>query len=449
MAEIRRASVSNSSDPRPDYGLYVGLLFGIASIFFFVLQSNGVEVNWITSAIIYAVCTVGVVWTTLRHALPHRGKGRYAAVAGLVMVCVAVGSIGTFKQYRKEHPRDNAAAPAPYDPNRGTRLAVSLGPVGITGKSVPVTEAALILQNMGDVVDQHVYIHMFTPTSIRSIKIDSPARVQVVNGGPGSTGPGGDKGLELSVPELLPHESRIIRVALAPMSLGDISISLSSDRCGKDCRSGIGIVRAEIGTVQDASETGQSKPMRDIPKAKPDAGTMPTATTTPRPTTPKQQTCEVGSICNQDSPVQAPQTVNNFKDPPPRILGFSQEYLPPVPPFTVPYNAPGRDMLASQYNASLGFERANKMMTSAPGLKLTFHVSTPFPTPDFSISCDHPCAVSSESFTAFGGNTFSATNQVPAILTPGVGVVITVRSTDRDNPATSATVVPYVAPPAQ
>lgn len=113
---------------KPDYGLYVGILFGFISIFFFVLQSNGVEVNWLWSVAIYTVCTIGIVWTTLTHAFPP-GKtsiGRYAVAVALVLLCAFLGSIGTVKQYRREHaPRESPqpsppatqAAPAPSQPS--------------------------------------------------------------------------------------------------------------------------------------------------------------------------------------------------------------------------------------------------------------------------------------------------------------------------------------------
>lgn len=75
MAELHQdPRVPTSPHHKPDYGLYVGLLFGFVSVFFFVLQSNGVEVNWFWSAAIYALCTAGVVWTTLKHALPAEGR---------------------------------------------------------------------------------------------------------------------------------------------------------------------------------------------------------------------------------------------------------------------------------------------------------------------------------------------------------------------------------------
>ena len=104
--------VSNQEEPpnkKPDHGLFVGILFGVFSIFFFVLQSNGVEVNWLWSAALYAFCTIAVVWTTLRHALPGKGRmSRIAVILLLVLICIVLGSIGTVKQYRKEHPLDTS-----------------------------------------------------------------------------------------------------------------------------------------------------------------------------------------------------------------------------------------------------------------------------------------------------------------------------------------------------
>lgn len=115
------ASPPAPSGQKPDYGLFVGILFGIASIFFFVLQSDGVEVNWLWSVAIYAACTIGVVWTTAKHALPGKGKAtRYTVTSILVLLCVALGSIGTVKQYHKEHSAvvEKPSSPVPVsDPS--------------------------------------------------------------------------------------------------------------------------------------------------------------------------------------------------------------------------------------------------------------------------------------------------------------------------------------------
>jgi hypothetical protein len=95
----------------PDYGLFVGILFGIVSIFFFVLQSNGVEVNWIVSAAIYLFCTIAVVWTLLTHALPGKRKASVLAGVPVAALCVILGSVGTLKQFSKEHPTRTPLGP--------------------------------------------------------------------------------------------------------------------------------------------------------------------------------------------------------------------------------------------------------------------------------------------------------------------------------------------------
>jgi hypothetical protein len=129
MGEAEQDSLDNS--PKPDRGLYIGILFGVVSILFFVLQSNGVEVNWLTSAAIYVFCVVAVVWTTLRHALPGRGFISYWVAAGLAILFLCLGSIGTYRQYRKEHPKESPMAvgkptaipytsPVPPSPKRKT-----------------------------------------------------------------------------------------------------------------------------------------------------------------------------------------------------------------------------------------------------------------------------------------------------------------------------------------
>jgi hypothetical protein len=169
----------------------------------------------------------------------------------------------------------------------------------------------------------------------------------------------------------------------------------------------------------------------------------------PQATTPApQQHCETGSICNQDSPVKAPQTVNNFKEPPPpTVVPLAQTYLPPIPPFVPPSNLAENMQAVIEYNNSLGVERGAKAFTSAPGLELTFHVSSMFPDPDFRVGCDQPCRITSIST---GGRDRSGNSRrssgVPSPLTPGTEVTITVRSLNGE-PLKNATVIPIITPP--
>jgi hypothetical protein len=96
-----------------DYGLFVGILSVVISVIVFSLQSNGVEVNWIASIVIYASCATAAAWTTLRHALPGKSLLIRSSVTGLLLtVCLVSGSIGTVKQYQKEHSVSVAISPS-------------------------------------------------------------------------------------------------------------------------------------------------------------------------------------------------------------------------------------------------------------------------------------------------------------------------------------------------
>lgn len=90
-----------------DIPFFVSVLSLAAAIFFFVLQANGVDVNWEISGSIYILCALVGVWTTLQHALPGRSWNiRYGVASLLFVVCVVLGSIGTITQYKKEHTPD-------------------------------------------------------------------------------------------------------------------------------------------------------------------------------------------------------------------------------------------------------------------------------------------------------------------------------------------------------
>ena len=115
-----------ATNRKPDVGLFVGIFSGIAGLFFFVLQANGVEVNWLWSLLIYLLCTGGAVWTALAHALPSKGRWiKWTIGTLLALLCLTLGSIGTFKQYKKEHLPKSAEAsaglPAPTSSNQTQR----------------------------------------------------------------------------------------------------------------------------------------------------------------------------------------------------------------------------------------------------------------------------------------------------------------------------------------
>ena len=50
--------------------MFLGIIGFLGGPFLFVLQANGVEMNWFISAFIYAVCLVICIWTFVSHAAP-------------------------------------------------------------------------------------------------------------------------------------------------------------------------------------------------------------------------------------------------------------------------------------------------------------------------------------------------------------------------------------------
>jgi hypothetical protein len=197
---------------------------------------------------------------------------------------------------------------------------------------------------------------------------------------------------------------------------------------------------------------GNPPPINKRPTSSPPLATQPaqpspaqpTATPAQLPSTPTPVTnnCPNG-ICISGGVVEHPEVHNYGTPAPPKILGLSQQYLAPVPPFTVPFNAPGRMQAAMQYNDSLGFEKDHKEMTSTPGLALTFHVSSPFVAPVFHVHCGHCVTTSTSVHGSDGVGSWWATGGLPQVLAPGVEVVITIRSTDQ-TPVTDITVEPYI-----
>jgi hypothetical protein len=153
--------------------------------------------------------------------------------------------------------------------------------------------------------------------------------------------------------------------------------------------------------------------------------------------------CTGGSACVGQNNGTVIGTQNNFGPPPPQIIGPSLHALNPVPAFQPIPNDPNRMARVSEYNNSLGFERANKQYTVNPGLALTFKVSPAFTDPDFKVGCDHPCQITSIStFEGDGRGNYSFTGGLPSVLGKNQSVTITVRSLDAANPVTNAGVEP-------
>ena len=189
--------------------------------------------------------------------LHHRLQGwlGFAAVGlvGAVLSCGYWWLTGKILSSDSAHkPSDGPkqiAAPEPG--NVGTRLGVQLLSNGENNS--PVTGASFVLQNMDDVRDEHIYINFWAPSRITKVTVDSPERVHVISGGPKGIGPGHDTALELSVPELAPHETRLIRIEMVAVSKGDVSVGMSSDRCGGKCKNVFVIGPIIVGPVQSGN----------------------------------------------------------------------------------------------------------------------------------------------------------------------------------------------------
>ncbi len=122
-----------------------------------------------------------------------------------------------------------------YQSISATQLGIQLmSEISGDAKS-PITGLFLILRNLADRPDEHIYIRVFVPQIVKKIIVDNPDRVQIISG-PEGKDPWREFGFELSVPELAGHEIRIIQVEMAPPTkAGDYMAHMSSGRCKGEC----------------------------------------------------------------------------------------------------------------------------------------------------------------------------------------------------------------------
>jgi hypothetical protein len=112
-------SVETPSPPaeKPDKGLFVGIFGIVATLVLFGLQANGVDLNWPASFVLYIASACACAWTFSKHAVPHKRKlVRYGGGFLLFATIMAIGSCGTFKQFRREHPLPESKVDAPLSP---------------------------------------------------------------------------------------------------------------------------------------------------------------------------------------------------------------------------------------------------------------------------------------------------------------------------------------------
>jgi hypothetical protein len=90
---------------KPDFALFLTVVALLLALAFFVLQSNGVEVNWFWSAVIYLGAIAGIVWTYLVHLVPHLGRATKITSSTICVLLFGwIFSLGIRLQYQKQHP---------------------------------------------------------------------------------------------------------------------------------------------------------------------------------------------------------------------------------------------------------------------------------------------------------------------------------------------------------
>jgi hypothetical protein len=98
----------------PNTDRFISLFFGpILGLLLFMLQVNGVLVRWVTSLALYVLILAAAVIVLWMYGIP---TGTGIANKWITTLCTAgllagLGSVGTYKQYRHEHPSETTHAP--------------------------------------------------------------------------------------------------------------------------------------------------------------------------------------------------------------------------------------------------------------------------------------------------------------------------------------------------
>ena len=259
----------------PVIGWVIGTLWGFGLVMFgLAFTPMGVKAL-LAARIFFVAGGMFLAIALLKWVKASEGSATQKRVDGIlvtiIVVLVVVGELWLVHWVNKfvaqsvpeaggKAPRATASTPA--DMNHGTRLIISLTPMEEAGKKTPITGAGIVLQNFSEEFDRHIYINFASPEPITKVTVDSPERVKIISGGSGSIGPGGDRVLELSVPELAPHESRIIDLSIANAKSGDFRAGFSSERCGANCKN-VAIVRATIGPEETTRSPIQQPPVNN------------------------------------------------------------------------------------------------------------------------------------------------------------------------------------------
>lgn len=96
-----------SKKPKPDLGLYFGIMSGIFGLFIPIIQPWVFEhINWWMTGSASVIFAAGATWTTAVHAVPHkppRVRRIFAAVCAAVLL--GIGGYATWNQYHADRAK--------------------------------------------------------------------------------------------------------------------------------------------------------------------------------------------------------------------------------------------------------------------------------------------------------------------------------------------------------
>jgi hypothetical protein len=109
----RAASAAAPKPEPPNVDRFISLASVIAGVFLFLLQENGVAVGWVLSLVLYLSLTIAAICALHKYGIPvdtTRATKIWITTLGIALV-VGLGAWGTYKQFRHEHPVEDAGTP--------------------------------------------------------------------------------------------------------------------------------------------------------------------------------------------------------------------------------------------------------------------------------------------------------------------------------------------------
>lgn len=106
--------IPETPQKKPDIGMLSLCVGSILAGFFTLLTMNHVEINWMWSALAYAIFIIGFVWTFLAHGVPHCGK--LIKITGALVIIIGFGLLALFGVHR-QYIFQNSPPISPTDTN--------------------------------------------------------------------------------------------------------------------------------------------------------------------------------------------------------------------------------------------------------------------------------------------------------------------------------------------